>query len=304
MTDITAHGKNSVCETAVALGIFDGIHKGHRAVLERTKEAGSLKLAPAVFTFNTQSIRTKHDEPYQFIMSDKEKLQMLDETGMEYVCSPDFEILKEMSAEDFVRLVLIEKMKAKAVVCGPEFRFGKGAGCGCSELRQFGKKYGFEVLLVEPFIIDNIPVSSSYIKELIKNGDVAKAEEFLGRRPSVFGEVIHGNEIGRTIDFPTINQAFYENQVIPKFGVYVSETLVSGKSFRSVTNIGVKPTVENNGKPVCETHLLDFSGDLYGSTVRVTLLEYIRGECRFGSLDELKEQIGKDICAAKMCRRN
>lgn len=304
MTDITAQGKNSVCETAVALGIFDGIHKGHSAVLERTKEAKGSGLVPAVFTFNTQSIITKHDEPYRFIMPDSEKLQMLDDMGIGYVCSPDFEVMKEMSAEDFVRLILIEKMNAKAVVCGPEFRFGKDASCGYSELRQFGEKYGFEVFLVKPFTIDNIPVSSSYIKELIKNGDVEKAEMFLGRSPSVYGEVIHGNEIGRTIDFPTINQAFYENQVIPKFGVYVSQTLVSGKSYRSVTNIGVKPTVENNGKPVCETHLLDFSGDLYGSTVRVTLLEYIRGECRFGSLDELKEQIGKDICAAKMCRRN
>ncbi len=304
MIDITSQGKNSVCETAVALGIFDGIHKGHRAVLERTIEAKSSGLVPAVFTFNTQSIRTKHDEPYQFIMTDSEKIQTLDEMGIAYVCSPDFETLKEMSAEDFVRLILIEKIKAKAVVCGPEFRFGKDALCGYSELRQFGKKYGFEVFLIEPFIIDDIPVSSSYIKELIKNGDVGKAEMFLGRSPSVYGEVIHGNEIGRTIDFPTINQAFYENQIIPKFGVYASQTLVSGKSYRSVTNIGVKPTVENNGKPVCETHLLDFSGDIYGSTVRVTLLEYIRGECRFGSLDELKEQIGKDICAAKMCRRN
>lgn len=304
MTDITAEGQRSCHETAVALGIFDGIHKGHCAVLERTAEAKKSGLIPAVFTFNTQSIRSKHNEPYSYIMPDSEKIQMLDEMGVEYICSPDFETMKEMSAEDFVRSILADKMNAKAVVCGPEFRFGKGASCGYSELRQFGEKYGFEVYLVEPFIIDNTAVSSSYIKELIKNGEVEKASLFLGRSPSVYGEVIHGNEIGRTINFPTINQAFYENQVIPKFGVYASSTLVSGKSYKSVTNIGVKPTVEKNGEPVCETHLLDFSGDLYGKTVRVTLLEYIRGECRFGSLDELKEQIGKDICAAKMCRRN
>ncbi len=304
MINITAPGRNSEVAAAVALGIFDGIHKGHCAVLEKTAEKKSSGLVPAVFTFNTQSIRTKHNEPYSFIMPDSEKIQMLEESGMEYICSPDFETIKDMPAEDFVRLILINKMNAKAVVCGPEFRFGKDASCGCSELRKFGEKYGFEVCITKPFIIDNREVSSSYIKELIKNGEVEKAESFLGRSPSVYGEVIHGNEIGRTIDFPTINQAFYENQVIPKFGVYASQTLVSGKSYRSVTNIGVKPTVENNGKPVCETHLLNFSGDLYGKTVRVTLLEYIRGECRFGSLDELKEQIGKDICAAKMCRRN
>lgn len=283
MTEITVNDRISE-KTAVALGIFDGLHHGHRAVLS---EALSME-SPAVFTFRTESIKRKHGKPFEYIFTNSRKLELLAGMGVKYVFSPDFDDVKSMSGEEFVSEILVKKMNAGLVVCGENFRFGKAAKCGADELLQFGIKYGFEVKIIG---LDGF--SSEKYRRLLREGNV---EELYKNSDAYIlsAEVATGNQIGRTIDFPTINQPFAENQLVPRFGVYYTTALVGGSIYPSVTNIGVKPTVEENIKPLAETHILGFSGDLYGRCVDVAFRRFIRNEKKFASVEELKIQIDAD----------
>lgn len=303
MKNITEENSRADKKTAVAMGIFDGFHTGHRAVFSKLKSFEKNGLLPAVFTFVTESIVKKHDSKYRFIISNDKKLSLAEQYGVEYVYCPDFADIKDMSAEQFASEILAEKLNASAVVCGPEFRFGKGASCGIDELRKLGEINGFSVKTVEPVNIDNIKVSSTLIKELISSGDIRKANMLLGYSFVIDSTVVHGNEIGRTIDFPTLNQSFLPGQVIPRYGVYATETVIDGRSYASVTNVGVKPTIKGSSPPLAETHILGYKGDLYGTNPEVRFTEFIRPECRFSSLDELRDQIRKDIQTASAVRR-
>ncbi|MBQ8297756.1 MAG: riboflavin biosynthesis protein RibF [Ruminococcus sp.] len=299
MTEITGNDRISE-KTFVALGLFDGIHSGHRLILSQTfldKE-----LAPAVFTFRTESVRFKHGKPLEYICTNASKLEQMDAMGIKYAYSPDFDDVRELSGEEFVRDVLCGKMNAGAVVCGENFRFGKNAACGAEELEAFGKKYGFKVTVVR---LSEDAFSSEKYRAMLREGRVD--ELYCGGNAYILSsQVVHGNRIGRTLDFPTINQHFAEGQLVPEHGVYHTHTLVGGKVYDSVTNVGVKPTVGENIKPLAETHIIGFSGDLYGSFVDVEFCRFIRGEKKFASLEELKKQISADIACvreqAEICR--
>ncbi len=298
MKNITEKGYSADVKTAVALGIFDGVHLGHRAVFDEVKKFETAGIVPAVFTFVTEGITVKHEKDYRFILPNDEKLRFLQDYGMKYVCCPEFEDIKILSGDEFVRKILLEKLNAAVVACGPEFRFGKGAACGIEELSVMGQKYGFDVKIVNPVQIDNMVVSSTSVKELISEGNIKEANIFLGYRFGIKRSVVHGNEIGRQINFPTINQNFLPNQIVPRFGVYATKTVIDGSVYMSVTNVGVKPTVCDISVPLAETHILGFSGDLYEKQIEVTFSDFIRDECRFSSLDELRRQIDTDIKAA------
>ena len=285
--------------TAVALGVFDGIHIGHRAVLGRAIEFEKSGLEPSVFTFNTESISVKHNKKYKYIASNEEKLYMMSDMGIKYVCCPEFSDIREISAEDFVLKVIKKKFNAAVVVCGQRFRFGRDAGCGADQLISLGKKYGFEVSVVDPVMYENVIVSSSSIKDMLYSGDIKKANKLLGYNYGIDQKVVHGRQIGCTIDFPTINQYFLSGQVIPRYGVYASQTLINGRQYLSITNIGVKPTVTDDMIPLAETHILDYNADLYNKTVKVRFSDFIRSEKRFQSLDELKKAIAADISTVK-----
>lgn len=284
MTEITVNSRISE-KTAVALGIFDGLHHGHRAVLSEALSRES----PAVFTFRTESIKRKHGKPFEYIFTNSYKLELLAGMGIKYVYSPDFDDVRSMSGEEFVNEILVKKMNAGLVICGENFRFGKAAQCGAGELLQFGIKYGFEVKIIS---LDGF--SSEKYRSLLREGNV---EELYKNNDAYIlsAEVITGNKLGRTLDFPTINQNFAPGQLVPRFGVYYTTTLVGGHNYPSVTNVGVKPTVEDNIKPLAETHILGFSGDLYGRCVDVAFRRFIRGEMKFSSVDELKKQIAADV---------
>lgn len=299
MKNITATDIVADRPTAVALGIFDGVHLGHKAIFDKVKEYEKQGFSPAVFTFKTESISVKHGKKYNYIYTNNTKMKIFESMGVEYVYAPDFSQLKSLSCEEFIRDILVKKMNASAVVCGPKFRFGKGAKGGVDELLAMSKIYGFDVGYVEPVYIDNAVVSSSIVKEFLLASDIAGAERFLGHGYTIEGRVCQGNRIGRTIDFPTINQYFQESQLIPQYGVYSSVTYIDGREYLSVTNIGVKPTVDSSGIPLAETHILGYSGNLYDKEMTVRLTEYIRGECRFSSVDELKKQIKADVQKVK-----
>ena len=286
-------------KTAVALGMFDGVHTGHRAVFDRTKSFEDICTEAAVFTFDTGSLERKHGRSYRYIIPNRVKLDMIRKSGIKNILCADFSELKEVRAEEFAGKILAEKMNASVVVCGPDFRFGKGAACGVEELRKFGRRYGFEVSIVSPVIRDGEVISSSGIRKLLLEGSIKKANKFLGYEYTITQSVSDGKHIGRTIDFPTVNQVFSEGQLIPAYGVYAASTVIDGKAYSAVTNIGVKPTVTDERIPLAETHIIGYSGDLYGRVVRVSLSEYLRSEKKFNSLGELKAQIARDTETVK-----
>lgn len=278
--------------TAVALGMFDGVHLGHRAVLELAQKEKENGLLPNIFTFSPKAVLRKSSGAGGFIYGHLQKLSLLE--GFGGVFSADFKIVKPFTGEDFVQRYLRDMSNAAVVCCGADFRFGRGASCGVDDLRRFGEKYGFEVKTAEDVCIDGTVVSSGEIRRRLIGGDIAGANKLLGRPYFIQGKVVHGAELGRTIGFPTINQTYEEGQLVPKYGVYASRVTADGQTFSSITNIGVKPSVGYEGSPIAETHIIEFSGDLYGKTVETELLGFIRPERRFDSVEELKMQIAED----------
>ena len=285
--------------SAVALGIFDGVHLGHRAVIDAALKQRENGLRAAVFTFDPECVLRKTGGSAGFIYTKVGKDMLLSEQiGVDDVISPPFESLCGLSGEEFADEILCRRMGAAHVCCGSNFRFGKNAACGIGELAELGKSFGFEVEVVGSVEMGGSPVSSSRIRELLLAGNITDANELLGSDYFIKAEVAHGNHIGSTIDFPTINQSFEKGQLVPAYGVYASYTCVQGKMYPSVTNIGVKPTIEGQRRPLAETHIIGYNGDLYGTNTVVLLHGFIRSETKFGSLDELKKQIGADIGSA------
>ena len=279
--------------SAVALGFFDGLHLGHIEVIKRALLKDGL--CSVVFTFNDKTSLPKFSgKKGHCIITHEQKTEIFRNLGVERVYAPDFGDVKDYTAREFVERILRDELNASVVVCGYDFRFGKGGEGNPDILRQLCAEYGMECEVVPAVAVDGVTVSSTVIREMIRNGDIEAANRFLGYELSYNLPVIQGNRIGRTIGFPTINQAIPDYMVKPKNGVYKSWTIVGGRTYRSITNIGVKPTVGYTGESVMETHIIGFEGDLYGRTVRVALREFIRDEVRFRSLDELKRQIEAD----------
>lgn len=280
-------------KTAVALGIFDGIHDGHRLILK--KALSYTAFTPAVFTFITETIKIKHGKQFEYIYPNWQKVEYIEKYGFSYIEAFDFEKLRNLSGEEFVKQILISKMNAGAVVCGENFHFGKNAACGAEDLKGFGKKYGFDVGVITLEMKADNPVSSESIREYLHHGRVRRLHDELNFDYCIKSKVSEGNKIGRTIDFPTINQKFAEGQLVPKRGVYKSRVSVNGIAYDGVTNIGVRPTIGDIARPISETHILDFSGELYEKNISAVLTDFIRDERKFSSVTELKKQINEDI---------
>lgn len=299
MKILTAADNITDRKTSVALGIFDGVHRGHSAVIERAVlTACQMGYAPAVCTFPTGSVTTKGAD-YLPIYNDETKCVLLEEKGAEYVYMPDFTLIKNMVPEEFVSEILCRKMNAGALVCGRDFRFGKNAACDVSRLEELCVQRNMKLYVVDDVCIGNVRIASAVIRQRLREGMICDVNCMLGHDYTIAGEVIRGNKIGRTINFPTANQQLDNRLILPKFGVYLSYACIDGVIYKGVTNIGVKPTVEKNGQPLAETHFPDFEGDLYGRNIAVRLKEYIRPEKRFDSIEELTAQITGDT---ELCR--
>lgn len=285
---------------AVALGLFDGIHLGHRAVLNLALEQEKNGLIPAVFTFNPSAVLRKTSGQDGYIYTHIQKYNILSEYGFfVQIYSARFEELCGMSGEEFAENILVKKLNAEIVCCGNDFRFGKNASCGVEDLKRFGKLFGFEVQTAQPVKINDIIVSSGEIRRCLVSGEIERANALLGEPYGIKRNVVHGNEIGRTIDFPTINQNFSKGQLVLKYGVYFTTTYINKIKYKSITNIGVKPTIAGKRMPLAETHILDFSGDLYNQNIKVEFHKFIRPEMKFSSVDGLKEQIARDIAVVR-----
>lgn len=286
--------------SSVALGFFDGVHAGHRAVIDAAVKAAGNRLIPAVFTF---TLSQNGDTPasktgFYSIMTENTKERFMYSLGVRYIVAPDFNCFKDMSGEEFFKNILLKKMNAKALCCGEDFRFGRRAECGVNELREFCSEYGVALTVLPKVKIDSGEVSSTRIRQAVLNGDVELAAKLLTQPFSIDFEVIGGRKLGRRINAPTINQAFDEGFLIPQFGVYATVTNVDSKLYPSVTNVGVKPTVGSD-RVLAETYIIGFDGDLYGRHIPVSFLKKMRGEKKFDSIEELKNQIHNDSIDAQ-----
>lgn len=285
--------------SAAALGLFDGVHLGHQRILRAAAECRAEGLIPAAFTFKTEGFPMKHGRLFEFLCTDRQKLRLLEECGIEAVYSPDFSCIQEMDGETFCREILVNTLHAAKVFCGSDFRFGRKAGWGFDALAAFGRKMGFEAVLMDSVIHDGQAVSSTRIREHLKAAEPEKAAELLGRPYAVTGEVVHGKALGRTLQFPTINQPFQRCQLVPAKGVYLSRVHTSEGTYHGVTNVGVKPTVSERSTPLAETYLFDFSGDLYGQDCVTELIRFIRPEQKFENITALRTAIKQDCEKAR-----
>ena len=281
----------------VALGMFDGVHLGHRALIGQTvAEANRLGAKPVVFTFSNHPMEVLGGG-VRLLSSIPERDDLLRALGAEEVASVAFtRKLAALSAEQFVEL-LLERWDVRALVVGYNYTCG-ARGAGTPEtLAEIGKTRGLSVLVVPPVLLEGASVSSTRVREALEQGDVELAQRMLKRRYTLAGTVIENRRIGRRIGFPTANIAPEANRVIPKDGVYATVACVNGASYCAVTNIGTNPTVHGDHLTI-ETHMIDFDQDIYGERLTVAFRKYLRGELMFSSLDELKEQIRLDIVRA------
>lgn len=294
MKDITYAVQAPPEKTAVALGYFDGLHLGHIGVI--TAALSQRQLKPAVFTFNCDTTLPKFHNP-EDIISFENKCELMRRVGVQYLYAPDFAEVCNFPAEEFISEILVKRLNAGFACCGRNFRFGRN-GSGTPEiLKQLSAQYGIEVEIVADVCHNGVLISSTHIRELIREGRIAEANTLLGYDLWYRLPVIHGNHIGRTLDFPTINQIIPQTNIVPRYGAYKSFVDIEGRSFRGITNIGVKPTVENRrdgSGAVMETHIIGFEGDLYGQNISVSLVDFIRPEQRFSTLQQLKNQLVLD----------
>ncbi|MGO1162876.1 bifunctional riboflavin kinase/FAD synthetase [Brucella pseudogrignonensis] len=282
----------------VAIGNFDGVHRGHQAVLERALELADRDNLPAVVLTFEPHPRSffKPDEPVERLTDAAEKAEILRFMGFNAVVEQPFTAeFSGQSAEDFVRNILVDRLHASRVVTGYDFHFGKGRRGTPQFLEQAGQSSGFSVSLVDAFSDEggNL-VSSTRVRSLLCAGEVAEAAGLLGYRYRVSGEVIHGQKLGRTLGFPTANMVI-DDHVSLKHGIYaVRFRRADGVLHDGVASFGRRPTVASDGKPLLETFVFDFTGDLYGEIVEVSFFGYLRGEVKFDGLDPLIAQMKRD----------
>lgn len=272
----------------VALGTFDGLHMGHKAVITAEKSQYERKIA-LMFIQHPQS---KNGEAPCRLITPQQEREILFSWGVEPVYL-DFTEISDMSPTEFVDTILVDKLNAKSIACGFNYRFGKGAEGDVNTLMTLCAEREIKLTVVDKIEYTDEPVSSTRIREAVRTGDMKAARAMLGRYFSYDFEVLHGDERGRVLGSPTINQFFTHDFQVPEFGVYASFTDVDGEIYPSVTNVGVRPTIGNSEKR-SETNIIGYNGDLYGQYPRVFLVEKIRGEKAFGSLDELRESIFAD----------
>ena len=275
--------------SAVALGCFDGLHTGHVQVLRAARAPG---LGASVLTFQPDILRDGKDAPA--LLSQARKMSLLEGMGIQQCWQLAFSDIRDMSARQFVQQVLRDVCRARRVCCGFNFHFGKGGVGDSALLRELCAEEKIEVVVVPPVEVLGEPVSSTRIRGLLQAGDAAAANRLLGHPFCVDFQVIHGRRLGRRLGFPTINQVFPDGFLLPRFGVYASVTELNGAAYYGVTNIGVKPTVGAD-RPLSETWLPGYRGpEVYGERPAVEILEFIRPERKFDSLESLRAQIFQD----------
>lgn len=284
-------------DRVIALGFFDGVHKGHGALLRRTRElAEGIGATPAAVTFDAFPAQVILGQSSPLLTSPAERADFMQRLyGIQDVIIAHFDrTLMHMPWQDFVSEFLVSRHGGVHLVAGHDFRFGyRGEGTP-EKLKSLCAELGVGCDIIPPVEVDGIRISSSYIRTLVAQGEMERAMDFLGHPHTLTDQVRHGKKIGTRLGFPTMNLQIPSGSVVPAFGVYATRVWVEGRSFAAATNVGVRPTVGDNRPVSVEGTLLDFSGDLYGKTVRMEFYRRIRPEQKFDSLDALRTQIARD----------
>jgi len=274
----------------LALGTFDGVHIAHKELLKIAKQQGEHVIA---CTFDVPPAAVFKND-FKLLTTLREKEFLLKKSGADEVFVQRFDKrFAETLPEDYIK-ALCERFKPEKIICGYNHTFGKNASGNFGVLCELSKKYNFKTVTVPPIKYENEIVSSTLIRQMLLMGEVENAQKMLGRAYSVCGEIVHGRHIGESLGFPTANVRVEDGKLIPKPAVYASFVELDGIRYRSMTNIGVNPTVTDENKLSVETHVFNYAGDMYNKRVRVSFLKKIRDEKRFDSVEELKEQLLND----------
>jgi len=287
----------STKKTILTLGTFDGVHIGHKKILERiTQNTENGKYESLVLTFfpHPRMVLQEKSE-IRLLNTIDEKIKLLEATGIEnLVVHPFNESFSRLTAEEFVSTILVDKFQIQKIIIGHDHRFGRNRTANIDDLIAFGIEYGFEVEQISAEEIQDVSVSSTKIRKALNEGNMALANEYLGYSYFLNGTIVKGKQLGRTIGFPTANIHIEEDyKLIPKIGVYVVKAIVNEETVYGMMNIGFNPTV-NGDKQTIEVHLFNFDKDIYDQNIEVCLLHYIREEQKFSSLDALKAQLNQD----------
>lgn len=281
-------------DTCVALGFFDGVHTGHKAVLNSCLQHKKDNEKAVVLTFKQSPSSVVSKQKPGLLTTNEEKIALLEKMGFDAVFMLDFESVMDLDAQQFVADILATKLNAKTVVTGFNYHFGKGGGADADTLKLLCNTHNIDAIKCPPVMYQNDVISSSRIRKCIKNGDIENANKMLSYDFSINAAISSGNHIGTKLNSPTINQVLDNSLVAPKFGVYATKVTVNDKTYIGATNVGTHPTVCECA-PVCETHLLDYNGcEIKADKIKTSLLHFVRAEQKFSSLDDLKAQIEKD----------
>ncbi len=290
----------SVTASAVTVGSYDGVHRGHRMIIARMVAiAKARNLRSVLVTFEPHPRRVLKGAvsgPLGLLTTLDEKISLLADEDVDLLFvvrfTPDF---ASRSSDDFIRNVLVGLLGAKSIIVGYDHAFGRDRSGSGKTLETLGSELGFDVEVVNEVMIEHEHFSSTRIRVLLANGKIEEANAFLGSPYMISGTVVDGERRGREIGFPTVNLSLSDSgKLLPRAGVYLAQTVLDGLSFMALMNVGIRPTVSSEGMTTVEAHILGYSGTLYGSTICFMLLKFIREERKFSSLEELKMQIEKD----------
>jgi riboflavin kinase/FMN adenylyltransferase len=282
----------------VTIGKFDGIHKGHKAIFERMARYRKKGLKIVVFTFDMPVSRVLTGTGSKVLTTRVEKRRIFKALGADYLIEFPFnEMTASISADEFIDDFLVESLNMKAIVMGSDCRFGHRGSGTPDMLRRYAHNYGYEVEVIDRLTRNGEMISSTMIRSLVEQGNIAKANKLLMRPYFFYGEVVHGRELGRKLSIPTVNLIPKESKLLVPNGVYFSTVEIDGVRYNSITNIGSKPTVEGDSsrRIIIESHIYDFDRDIYGKELTVSILDFLRPEKKFDSIDALKEQLINDV---------
>ncbi|MCJ1807100.1 MULTISPECIES: bifunctional riboflavin kinase/FAD synthetase [Flavobacterium] len=283
-------------KTIVTIGTFDGVHLGHQKIIKKLHSSANESNETVVITFSNHPrtfLRT--DSTVQLLSTNEEKIELLEKLQVDNLLFLEFnQTLSTLSGEEFVKNILVDKLNIQKIIIGYDHKFGKNRSSDIHDLIQFGEKYKFEVEQISAEELNEITISSTKIRQFIKEGSISLANQYLGNPYTLRGEVIKGNQIGRTIGFPTANIKIESPlKLVPKKGVYAVDVFLKNQTYKGMMNIGNRPTIEGQHTTI-ETHLFDCNFEFYGEFITIIIHHYLREEQKFDSLDSLKKQLEED----------
>ena len=295
ITDIDGVRPDKKRKSLITLGKFDGVHVGHRMLFEYLRKEKKTENIIA-FTFDIRIRKALDSGAEKSIYDRDEKQRLIEKQGVDILIECPFtDEIRSMEPETFVKEILVKRLNTCLIVIGDDFHFGYKRRGDAALLKKMSSECGYRFVSVDKLKDEGEEISSTLIRELLIKGDIERTNRLLGEPYHITGEVLKGKMLGRKIGFPTANQTIGEEKLTPPYGVYASTVLADGKTYDSITNIGVDPTVGVIGGPVAESHIPGVSLDLYGKEITVYLHKFLRPEKKFGSIDELKKAMAKDI---------